>query len=107
MNKEHGIKVSIKIIENPFKTFYDINNTLDDYVNMYTAAGCSEEFIERLKNFFEKREKHHINAATHFDSVMSRYSGKVSTKTKKSSIRKRFAKTLKTKTLEDCMENGV
>lgn len=104
--------MSIHIIENPFKNFYDRSNTVDDYVEMYTRAGCSDALIERIRRNFEEKDHVQEEASRHFERVMSRYSGKGTTKVKKTSLRSRFAKTLKTTTikaedLEDDMGDEV
>lgn len=88
--------VSIKILENPFKNFYNESNTVDDYLEMYTKAGCSDDFISLLKHKFNDRADRHARSSAHMDRVMSRYSGKSSTKVKKITLRSRFAKQMKT-----------
>lgn len=103
--------ISIKIIENPFRNFYDKSNTLEDYIEMYTRAGCSEALIERIRRKFEEKERIQEEASCHFECVMARYSGKSSTKPKKISLRSRFARSMKkavikAEDLEDDMGSG-
>lgn len=104
--------VSTTIIENTFKNFYNKSNTVDDYVDMYTKAGCSDALIERVRRKFEERDHIHEEACKHYDRVMSRYSGKSTTKVKKSSLRSRFARSMKktvikAEDLEDDMGEGA
>lgn len=104
--------VSIRIIENPFKNFYDRSNTMEDYIEMYTKAGCSRALIERIRRNFEEKDHAQEEASRHFERVMSRYSGKSTTKVKKTSLRSRFAKSLKNtiikaEDLEDDMGDEV
>lgn len=87
--------ISIRIIENPFRNFYDKSNTSDDYIEMYTRAGCSDALIERIRRKFEEKERVQEEASRHFERVMARYSGKSSTKPKKTSLRSRFARSMK------------
>ena len=87
--------ISIRIIENPFRNFYDKSNTPEDYIEMYTKAGCSDAMIERIRRKFEEKERVQVEASKHYDRVMARYSGKSTTKTKKTSLRSRFARSMK------------
>lgn len=87
--------ISIRIIENPFRNFYDKSNTPEDYIEMYTKAGCSDAMIERIRRKFEEKERVQGEASKHYDRVMARYSGKSTTKTKKTSLRNRFARSMK------------
>jgi hypothetical protein len=108
---DETVTTSSGVIQNPFKNFYDENNTVEDYVNMYTKAGCSDALIEMVRRRFEEKERGHEEASRHFDRVMSRYSGKSSTKAKKTSLRIRFARTMKStaikaEDLEDDMDAG-
>lgn len=109
---DETVTTSSGVIENPFKNFYDQNNTVEDYVNMYTKAGCSYALIERVRRRFEEKERVCEEASEHFNRVMSRYSGKSSTKAKKTSLRTRFARMMKKSTaikaedLEDDMGAG-
>lgn len=108
---DETVTTSSGVIENPFKNFYDEKNTVEDYVNMYTKAGCSDALIERVRRRFEEKERICEEASRHFDRVMSRYSGKSSTKAKKTSLRSRFARTMKSaaikaEDLEDDMGAG-
>ena len=88
--------VSKTTIENPFINFYNSSNTLDDYVDMYTKAGCSDDLINTVRQKFGQRARVVEEASVHFDRVMSRYSGKSTTKKKKATLRSRFSKQLKT-----------
>jgi len=87
--------IYIRIIENPFRNFYDKSNTSDDYIDMYTRAGCSDALIKRIRRKFEEKERVQEEASKHYDRVMARYSGKSTTKTKKTSLRSRFARSMK------------
>jgi len=87
--------VSRTTIPNPFIKFYDSSNTLDDYIDMYTRAGCSDDLINTVRQKFGQRARVVEEASEHFERVMSRYSGKSTTKKKTASLRSRFSKQLK------------
>ena len=77
------------------KNFYKEGNTVDDYVEMYTKAGCSQELIDRVKMRFAKVEKEQAGSKDFMDRVMSKYQGKSTSKPKKASLRSRFSKKYK------------
>ena len=84
--------VDTRVMENPFKTFYNKNNTMDDYIRMYNMAGCSRDLIDHVRARFERVEQERAGSSEFMDRVMSKYQGKSSNKVKKSHIRSRFGK---------------
>lgn len=89
--------VSGRMTPDPFATFMNKENTVDDYVEIYTKAGCSEDFIKRIRDAMANRGEDGRMRTEFLDKVLSKYSGKTTVKKKHVHIRNKFASLTKSK----------
>jgi hypothetical protein len=73
----------------PFENFYSEKDP-KKIIAMYEKSGFSEEQLCVLRNKFTLAENKWVIASKHLEEVMSRYSGKSSTRAKRKTLRSRF-----------------
>lgn len=83
--------------DDPFTTFMNKDNTVDDYVEIYKKAGCSEDFLKRIRDAFAGREDDIRMRGEFLDRVLSKYSGKTNTKKKHVHVRDKMTSVMKIK----------
>ena len=86
---EESGKVSVNT-SIPFENFLNEKNP-EKIIEMYRNSGFTDVQIMVLEKMFQRKRLNGIKASEHLDQVMGRYQGKSSSRTKKKSIRARFA----------------
>lgn len=79
------------VVDTPFKDILKTNDK-EDIMKMYENAGCTEEDLEFLESKFLEYERKMPDRNDYIDGILSKYSGKSSSRAKRKTIRQRFTK---------------
>lgn len=96
--KIHEPKLSNIIdVDHPLSKAASKDISEEETINLYAAAGYSEEFLNNLRTKFENKRKVASQRDDYLDKVLANYPGKSSSKPKKVKLRAKFASLMRNK----------
>ena len=85
--------------DNPLAKVTSRDISDEEIIHIYRAAGYSNDFLNKLQKKFENKRKVATDKDAHLDKVLANYSGKSTTKPKKTKLRARFATMMRNKNI--------